>query len=437
MFLRIVTESFSRTPRRKLLTAAALAVGMAIATATLTVMLDVGDRLAQEFRALGANLLVVPKSDTLPLQVGGVDLRPVDAGAYLSESDLPQLKKIFWSNNILGFAPFLDVPVQVSTAGQKLTEPTAIQTTLVGTWVNHSLAIGDGESFRTGVAATNPWWKLTSGRWFGEATPSGARAEAVVGQKLAVRLQTHPGDEITLQAGSRRIELSVTGTVDTAGPEDDSIITSLATAQELAAKPGQFRSVMVSALTKPEDALGRRDPATMNSDEQERWMCSAYISSIAYSIDQAIPNVDARPVRRVAETEGRVLTRVSALLWLVTIAALIAAGLAVAATAATTVIERQREIGLMKALGASSWLVGAFFLGEQILLAVVGGSLGYAAGIFLARRLSLSVFDVAAGPHLILLPVTLTLAVIVAIAGSAVPLRRASRFDPAPILRGE
>ena len=437
MFLRIVTESFSRTPRRKLLTAAALAVGMAIATATLTVMLDVGDRLAQEFRALGANLLVTPKSDTLPLQVGGVDTRPVDAGAYLSENDLPQLKRIFWSNNILGFAPFLDAPVRVTAANGNASDAVSTQTTLIGTWVRHTLQTGDDETFTTGVTSTNPWWKLTGGRWFADPAAQNSQAEAVLGEKLALRLHARPGDSITVQTRLQPIELSVVGTVDTAGPEDDAILTALSTAQQLTGRQGQFRRVMVSALTKPEDALGRRDPLTMNSDERERWMCSAYISSIAFSIEQAIPNVDARPVRRVAESEGRVLTRVSALLWLVTIAALIAAGLAVAATAATTVLERQREIGLMKALGASSWLVGAFFLGEQVLLAIVGGALGYAAGIFLARRLSLSVFDVASAPHLILLPVALTLAIIVAVAGSALPLRRASRFDPAPILRGE
>ena len=50
MFARLVGESFVRNPRRKILTAAALVVGMAVATATLTVALDVGDRLAREFR---------------------------------------------------------------------------------------------------------------------------------------------------------------------------------------------------------------------------------------------------------------------------------------------------------------------------------------------------------------------------------------------------
>src|SRR2546426_2494346 len=113
MFLRLVADSFSRRLTRKLVTAAALALGMAVATAALSVALDVGDRLAREFRSLGANLLVTPEADTLPLQIGGVDYRPVDSGIFLSETQLGKLKTIFWRNNVIGFAPFLDVPVKV------------------------------------------------------------------------------------------------------------------------------------------------------------------------------------------------------------------------------------------------------------------------------------------------------------------------------------
>src|SRR5271170_799481 len=142
MFARLVGESFVRNPRRKFLTAAALVVGMAVATATLTVALDVGDRMAREFRSLGANLLVTPQSDTLPLEIGGVDYRPVDEGAYLSEANLGKLKTIFWRHNILGFTPFLDVPG--TTAG----EPVII----VGTWYEHAVTVPDGTKFKTGLS---------------------------------------------------------------------------------------------------------------------------------------------------------------------------------------------------------------------------------------------------------------------------------------------
>src|SRR6202166_655365 len=113
MFLRLVADSFTRRPKRKMLTLAALALGMAVATAALSVSLDVGDRLALEFRSLGANLLVTPEADSLPLEIGGVDYRPANAGAYLPEADLGKLKTIFWRFNIVGFAPAMDVPITV------------------------------------------------------------------------------------------------------------------------------------------------------------------------------------------------------------------------------------------------------------------------------------------------------------------------------------
>src|SRR5205809_508158 len=76
--------------------------------AALSVSLDVGYRLAKEFRSLRANLEVTPQAESLPLEIGGVDLRPVNAGAYLPEADLPKLKTIFWHNNIVAFAPVLE-----------------------------------------------------------------------------------------------------------------------------------------------------------------------------------------------------------------------------------------------------------------------------------------------------------------------------------------
>ncbi len=124
MFLRLVADSFRRRPRHKLLTGAALALGMAVATAALSVSLDVGDRLAREFRSLGANLLVTPQADSLPLEIGGVDYRPANAGAYLPESDLPKIKTVFWHNNIIAFAPILEVRVHAWTrSSQTLSAP--------------------------------------------------------------------------------------------------------------------------------------------------------------------------------------------------------------------------------------------------------------------------------------------------------------------------
>jgi putative ABC transport system permease protein len=438
MFARLVGESFARNPRRKILTAAALVVGIAVATATLTVALEVGDRLAREFRSLGANLVVTPESDTLPVEIGGVDYRPVDEGAYLKEAELGKLKTIFWRHNILGFTPFLDVPAQII----RQDGTGRIPATLIGTWFEHDVAIPDGTTFRTGVSVTNPWWKI-QGQWFREGA-----SECVVGEAFA---RTYPGGLLIGQtiylepyapvaAASGMAKLSamrVVGIISTGDAEDKAVLVPLSFAQSFSAHPGEFRQLFVSALTKPADALAERDPTTMTQAEEDRWYCSPYISSISYQIKAVLPGVNVRAIRRVAETEGRVLTRVSTLLWIVTLAALIAACLAVGATSATTVIERRAEVGIMKAIGATNALVAALFLVEQLMLAIVGGLIGFAFGVGLARVLGQSVFGSPAPPRLVLLPVVLGLAAVVAIVGSLVPLRRAAHFNPAPILRGE
>jgi putative ABC transport system permease protein len=456
MFLRLVADSFSRRPRHKLLTGAALALGMAVATAALSVSLDVGDRLAHEFRSLGANLLVTPEADSLPLEIGGVDYRPVNSGAYLPESDLPKLKTIFWHNNIIAFAPILEFTTALhhDPAGGPANytgqfEPNR-EVSVIGTWTSHIVHTPDGATFITGIEKTNPWWHV-DGRWFVEEAK-----ECVVGQQLAQRLGAKIGDTISLrgreiaprnatQLDDGRLNLSIRGNTSfvisgllaTGGSEENAVVIPLNAAQQLVDNPAEYRKLYVSALTKPEDDFARRDPKSMKPDELERWSCSPYVSSIAYSIKQALPGTDVRVIRRVAEGEGIILTRVRLLLWLVTGAALLAAALAVGASAAASVIERRTEIGLMKALGAGSASIGFLLAAEQLLLALVGGGTGYALGIILARLLGEKIFGAAPEPSLLVFFVVIALAAAVTLLGSAFPLRRASRYEPAPILRGE
>jgi putative ABC transport system permease protein len=438
MFLRIVADSFGRRPRHKLLTGAALALGMGVVTAALSVSLDVGDRLAKEFRSLGANLLVTPQADSLPLEIGGVDYRPVNAGAYLPEADLPRLKTIFWHNNIMAFAPILEVraealPLAREDGGYHLGNWIE-DVPIVGTWAYHAVPLQDGGKFQTGIAKTNPWWQI-DGDWFSDNA-----MECVVGAAFAQKNHIKIGDSVSLATGAvtrTPAPLKVTAILNSGGPEDESIVIPLSRAQSLARQPGQYRKLYVSALTKPEDDFARRDPKTMNAGEFERWSCSPYVSSIAYSIKQILPRADVRVIRRVAEGEGQILTRVRMLLWLVTGAALLAAALAVGASSAASVIERRTEIGLMKALGAGSGTVGFLLAAEQLLLAFVGGGVGYALGIVLARLVGEKIFGAAPEPSLIVFFVVIALAAGVTILGSALPLRRASRYEPAPILRGE
>src|SRR5215469_514886 len=416
MFVRLVYQSFRREKRRKALAGIAITLGVAVATAMIAVANDIGDKINRELRSYGANLLVTPHEDTLDVDIGGMSLKPPGDGAFLKEADLPKIRGTFWHNNIVGFAPML--PVTTDLAGARVT--------LLGTYFSKRLSFGK-ENFVTGVRTTHPWWKVR-GSW-----PEDQTGDVLVGERLADKLGVKPGAQIELAQQAHR----VAGILSTGTAEDDQIVAPLMVAQQILGEPGAVRRVYVSALTKPEDALAKRDPKTMNPQLFDRWYCSPYVQSIAYQLQQAIPNSRAEQIRQVAQNEGTVLSRIKGLMLLVTLAALLACALAVSSAMATAIFERRSEVGLMKALGAGHGSVAAIFFAEAALLAILGGAAGYAGGIFLARQIGRAIFSAEITVQPVLFPVILAIAVAVSFAGSAAAIRKAVLFDPVFALRGE
>jgi putative ABC transport system permease protein len=431
MFARFVYESFRRQKRRKLLAGAAITLGVTVATAMIAVATDIGDKINRELRTIGANLLVTPEEDTLDVEIGGVNLKPPSDGAFLNEADLPKIKGTFWHNNITGFAPMLPVNVAVMRAHTDFME----NETLVGTYFAKQLSYGNA-AFTTGVRMTNPWWRVT-GSW-----PNDDSSDILVGERVAKRRWLKTGDEVWLSepypvAHAPGETIHVSGILSTGGPEDDEIVAPLGLAQRLLGKPGAVRRVYVSALTKPEDALARRDPKSMSGPIYDRWYCSPYPQSIAFQLQEAIPHSHAEQIRQVAQNEGAVLTRIEGLIFLITLAALFASALAVSAAMATAIFERRAEVGLMKALGAGKLAIASVFFAEATLLALFGGLVGFAAGGLLAHQIGRSIFDSQITIPPVLLPVILSIAVVVTFAGSAAAVFKAVSLDPVFALRGE
>jgi putative ABC transport system permease protein len=420
MFTRLVYQSFLRQRRRKVLAAIAIALGTAVTTAMLIVASDVGDKISRELRGYGANIAVYPVEDTLDVRLGGVDLKPASSGAYLDERDLVKIKEIFWRHNVLGYSPFLPVQTQLGAAGS----PRSVE--LLGTYFAKQLKSGNDE-FTTGVKTTHPWWRVT-GEW-----PSDDSTDVLVGRHLAADAGLKAGDTI----GVSGHQLHVAGVLDTGGAEDNDIVAPLALAQQIAGKPNAVRRVLVSALTKPEDAFGRRNPATLSPVDYDRWYCSPYANSIAFQLREAIPGAQAEQIRQVAQNEGAVLGRIQGLMLLITFAALIASGLAIAAAMATAILERRKEVGLMKALGAGSFAISAVFFTEAGVMALAGGVVGFAGGAWMAQRISLAIFGSGVEIQPVLFPIVLGLAVLVTCVASATAIRGAVRLDPASVLRGD
>lgn len=420
MFVRLVYESFRRQQRRKLLAGAAITLGVTVATAMIAVATDIGDKINRELRTIGANLVVTPAEDSLDVEIGGVNLKPPTDGAFLNEADLPKILGIFWHNNITAFAPMLPTTAALGYNGRRIEAP------LVGTYFNKQLSYGN-ETFTTGARTTFPWWKVV-GVW-----PDDNSKDVLLGERLAQALDLKSGDEIMMFGAPVR----VSGILSTGGAEDNEIVAPLGMAQGIIGKPGAVKRVYVSALTKPEDAFARRDPRSMSGAIYDRWYCTPYPQAIALQLTEAIPHSHAEQIRQVAQNEGAVLTRIEGLIFLITLAALLASALAVSAAMATAIFERRAEVGLMKALGAGKLAVASVFFAEAALLALIGGAVGFGIGTVLARQIGRSIFNSQISIPPVLFPVILAIAVVVTFAGSAAAIRRAVTLDPVFALRGE
>jgi putative ABC transport system permease protein len=438
MFFRLLLESFRRQRRRKLLAGIAILLGTTAVTAMLALALTIGDRIHAELAVYGANIVVYPKADLLDVKIGGMNVKPATGGSVLHESDLEKLKTIFWANNITGMSPELNLNVQGTVRGEAATLPAT------GLWFHHAYT----DTLKTGGPELHPWWHL-NGAW-----PASAD-QAVVGAGLARARNLHVGDAIALQgngpneanASSVPTTVTITGIVSTGDATDARLLLPLTTAQAVAGTPGAVSRVDVSARTKPEDAFARKDPDSLPAAQREIWYCRPYANSIAYQIREAIPGAQAEQVRRVEQSEGTVLERISGLMWLISAAALLAAGFAVSAAMATAILERRVEIGLMRSLGASRGGIALLFYTEAGVLAVLAGGIGYVIGSTLAAVLGAKIFaGEAAGAggvvwsavlNPVLLPVVVGLALLVAIAGSTPSIRTALRLDPTAILRAD
>jgi len=423
MFFRIVTESFRRQRRRKVIAITALMLGTSVAVAMLNITLNIGDKINQELKAFGANLLIVPKGEALPLEIGGEDLRQLRAEDYLPESELPKIKEIFWRNNILAFAPVLDTSVSLRGRTVKM----------VGTWFSRPVQF-DGGSAVTGVRHLNSFWKV-DGAWIDESREP---PQALIGQALAKALQIKPGDTIEIEQRNRPEPFVVTGLLTTGGAEDDQVFTTLAAVQKLTHRAGQIKRVLVSALTTPESKVYERLGRTardLSPEEFERWYCTPLVSSIAFQLSQVFPTAEVKPLRQVVESEGKILDKMSLMMALISALALAASALAVMSTMMTMVLERQTEIGLMKAIGSSNGQVVGLFLAEAFIMGIMGGIMGCGVGVLLARLIGGVVFGSSIAPKLMTLPLALIAAEVIALIGCAAPARKLLGFHPVEILR--
>ena len=409
MLFRILKNSFLKRPKAVFLVFLSIAMGAAVATAFLGIAGEISHKMALELRSYGANILLEPSA--------------AQGGGFLREEDLPKIKTVFWKYNITGFTPYLFDVAEFSSGGKRE------RGVVAGTWFAKQLEVPGEEMSVQGIKGIAPWWDV-KGSW-----PAGPD-EAIVGATLAKRLGMTVGKELDATVRGRIQRFKVVGVVTTGGFEEEQLFAPLVTVQELLLRQGKVSRVLVSALTVPMDDFGKKDPATMTKDEYEKWYCTAYVTSVAKNVEEVMAGSRAKPVWQIASAEGALLKKLNSVMLFLTILALGASATAVSTSLMASMAERSPEIALMKAIGADRYQIGAIFIGETLIISVAGGIIGFLLGDQLAELISRTVFNSTVASPLWLFPTALISALVVAIAGSVAPLRRALLIEPVRVLKG-
>jgi putative ABC transport system permease protein len=373
MYLKMLFCSLMRRRSRMMVALLAVAIGAAVLLGMTMICYDIPRQMGQEFRSYGANLVLVASGEE----------------AMLRLSDVEKAAALFPSGELVGIAPYR------YTAVRSNMQPY----TAVGTRFEQ-------------VKKTSPYWKV-SGAW-----PS-AENEILIGSDVAESTRLSPGNKMPVSGrnaqGARFTrEMTVSGVVSTGSVEDGFLFMDLSEMEKLTGTFGTADVVEVSI------AAG-----------------AAELSALIAKIRQDAPAVTPRQVKRVTRSETLVLSKLQALVLLVTLVVLGLTMICVGTTMTTVVAERRREIGLKKALGAESKDIAAEFLGEGILLGIPGGLLGSAFGWLFAQTVGTNVFGRFVPFNFYLLPLTVLVSVLVTVVACLIPVRRAISVEPALVLRGD
>ena len=385
-WVRLAWRNLFRRKLRTLITASGIAVAVAAISSMLSFQRGYQAGMSNELERLGAHILVVPKG--CPYDAASIALHGASWPCYLKSAYLDQVKHtegVATAAPLLMNATFTESGEQVVTVGA----------------TREILALKRG-------------WNIKGSFPFKDN-------QVLIGDAVAKKRGLKIGESLTVPNHPKET-LVVSGVIaPTQGADDNYIYSTLPMAQKMMGRPDELTHILVRL----------KDPNSLDAVVGGLRSCEAGM------------DMNIVPLSHLFRTIGSLVNSLKLLLGCIALIALIVAGAAVANTALISVSERTREIGVLRAIGASTGDVFRLIFFETTALCLVGGAAGCigaavispAAEVWLRNRLPFAPTDTLASPSFGLMVTSIGLACVVGAVAALLPAWRAAQLSPALAMR--
>lgn len=373
----IVFRNLLRRKAKALFVLAGLAIGVATVVALISFVKAMTNHINHKLEKYGANILIVPKTESLSLTYGGLSLGGVSFEMQeIRETELENIGSIKNAANVAGVGPMVFGVVNVN---------------------DHKVLLAGVDFESTWIL--KPWWKI-------DGTLPGETG-VILGAETAKVLDLKRGSPLRI----KEKDFFVSGVLKPTGSQDDQLLfMPLGTAQSLLNKEGLVSMAEVAALCKdcPIDAMVKQ-------------------------ISEAVPGARVMAIQQVVKGRMEALAQFKKFSYGVSLVVVLVGSLVVLVTMMGSVRERTEEIGIFRAIGFRKSHVFKIVLLEAGFISAVAGILGYFAGFGVTKG-ALQFFSESGGasvlPSINLAAGAVGLAILVGLASSIYPAFLAARMDP-------
>lgn len=397
LFWRLWRRSLTVKRPQAALAICSVLVGATVASMLLNLYGDARRKMTQEFRAYGPNVVLV-SSEAMgdPGQA---------ASGVMDESVMDRLAPFAQRSRGFAAVPSLYVVTRLAKA-------TAPDDHTPSPDPENVVAVGTDFG---ALSRLYPSWRIEG------STRGGGAPVCAIGTHIAAQMRMHLGDSIQLDTitngAAQTATFPIANILSTGTAEDDQVFVPLASLQlmnRLAAK------VSVVEMSVPgETADIERVMAELNTPLS------------------GIHGIEVRPIRQIVYSAGRVLDTIRWVMLSLTGLILIIIALCVTATMTAIVLERRKDIAVMKSLGANDRLVMRLFLTEGVTMGLIGGCGGFALGLVLAHEMARQLFGVSLNPTWWTFPLVCFASMMLAGVATLFPVEIVRGIQPARVLRGD